>query len=159
MQGADSSFTFAPDPAMQQVIARARLPPTKEGHLFKSAEADGHTTEWSATLTPSQIDHATPRYYAALLSGGYTPPLADPNNGKGYGIVLALLCLYDGYILNALARVITSGDPIWFWQRPDEEPPPVLLALLDVRAHTPSATTPPPSAPPRHRLARHHATA
>ena len=43
--GADSSFTLSPDPNMARIVAQAKLPPTTDGHLFRSAESNAfHAT-------------------------------------------------------------------------------------------------------------------
>ena len=74
--GADATFTFSPDPAMQRVIDIARR--SGPDGLFRAAESPGGPRP---TLSLSQLPAEGPIRYRKLLRGEYLPPPPPPDEG------------------------------------------------------------------------------
>ena len=136
--GADSTFTFSPDPTMLRVIELAKhAPPPASDGIFLSAEG-AHTTDYGRTsLTVAESVHhadgagavATPSRYVAMLAGSYAPP-TPPKEATGYAVVLSILWLLDAPLLAALAHVLVNDRPLSFLQPPEATPPRLVAAAL-----------------------------
>ena len=130
--GADSSFTFSPDPAMQQIIARARLDPTTSGDaIFRSAEPLAAEPLPSLTLPVTADSVPTPSHYLSLLDGTYEPPPPPSAQGPVFAVLLSLLTGYDAGLLLLLGFILLTDRPLTFafLQPPTHELSPVLIAL------------------------------
>ena len=131
--GADSSFTFAPDPAVEAIISHARASPSDAHHLFRSVEGE-HTTEWGLMLRDTA--DAPTAYYTALITGTWEPPITPPSGGW-ISVSLAFLLLYDTSLLHTVAYVIMTGVPVGWLQPPTADPGPIAsLSLTSAAAAT-----------------------
>ena len=131
--GNDASFTFAPDPIMTDVIARARLPPTDPAHLFRTPE--GVNTTRVTTFTPADggPDTIAPIRFGQMMLGSFEP---TPSSGTAwFGSVLSVLCLYDAVLLFGLTIALYSDRVVGFFQAPpDGDLPPVAVASIAMLA-------------------------
>lgn len=112
----DSTFTFAPDPQMTAIVARAN---GGEPSLFSAAPGSNYSNHAPRTLpfAAAISSNATERYFE-LLGAGYPPPAAEWA-GFTYGLWLALFLLFDCPMLVALACVIHTGVPFFMLAVPE----------------------------------------
>lgn len=109
--GADSSFTFAPDPQMTQIVARSRLPPPNG--LFASAPGVNYSNVAAGTLpfSAATLSNYTPPRFYQMLQGTYKPPI-DDEPGFWYGVWLSVFLVFDCALLVSLASVVHTNTPL-----------------------------------------------